>query len=233
LLRTGWSKVTTIGMPMPTVSPALGVTSLTAIVWDASRVVNLLVALAVLPSRPVAVARTVYDLPGASVHRGRQLLRSGDSFPGTPAPPDRMTTPFRVPLATLTTTPRSGRTPWAPSRGVIVSRGAATSTRGRTAVPAPPPGAAVCDAPAPTTVLDAVTSNAVATSAMILAARPAAFARALTRTLRPPSTPPRAVTGNVRPAGARPRRASHWANAALARRRPGKRLLRRHEPSVT
>jgi hypothetical protein len=58
LLRTGRSKLTTMGMPTPTVSPALGVRSLIAMVCGAGMVVKVLEAVVVLPLGLVAIART-------------------------------------------------------------------------------------------------------------------------------------------------------------------------------
>src|SRR6266545_1815520 len=111
--------------------------SLMVMVWVAGRVVKLLVAVVVLPWGLVAVARTAYDLPGTSVQRVRQLVRSGDSTPGRLVPLERTTTSLNMPLATFTTTPRSGRVPVAPSGGVIVTRGAPAAPR-TAAVPANP-----------------------------------------------------------------------------------------------
>src|SRR3954454_24839361 len=59
LFATGLSKFTVIGMPMPTVSRAEGVTSLTLIDEDAFIVVNLLVVVVTLPPAFFAVAVTV------------------------------------------------------------------------------------------------------------------------------------------------------------------------------
>jgi len=148
--------------------------SLMVMVWVAGRVVKLLVAVVVLPWGLVAVARTAYDRPGTSVQRVRQLVRSGDSTPGRLVPLERTTTSLNMPLATFTTTPRSGRVPVAPSGGVIVTRGAPAAPR-TAAVPAvlgvPPRPATPCQALSPTMVADTVSSSAVPTRAGGLPAR--------------------------------------------------------------
>ena len=133
------------------------------------------------PSPPTAVARTTYELPGASAQRVRQLVRSADSTPGTLSPArDRTTTPRRVPSATLTVTPRSGRTSAAPSRGLISSRaaGCGDAAAGGLAVALPARDVAR-DADAPPTGPDAVSSNTAAAS------EPSLPASASRRTVNP------------------------------------------------
>jgi hypothetical protein len=98
-------------------------------------------------------------------------------------PFSRTVTSPSVPLATFTTTPRSGRTLSAPSRGVIVNRGAGgTSAEGASADAGAVPLASPCAA-CPTIVPEAVSSNADPTSAATLQARLISFTPVLNRTL--------------------------------------------------
>src|SRR6266540_1174947 len=120
----------------------------------------------------------------AMVQRVRQLMWSLDSSPGrlSPSEPFGSTVTWsRVPLAASTTTPRSGRTPVAPSLGVMTRRGAAGET-----LPEPAEAgtalAFVCDA-CPTSVPDAVNSSADPSSASTLPARLNSRTPALNRTL--------------------------------------------------
>ncbi|GAA4337696.1 hypothetical protein GCM10023178_50870 [Actinomadura luteofluorescens] len=128
-------------MPTPTVSLLNGASIVTSLVFFTSAVEKPLRTVRVRPSRPRAVAWTVYSVPGFSVHRDRHRVLSAFRSPST-APALVATVTFSiVPCRASTAMGLSGRSFPPPSGDT------ASFTSSLPCGPAPPEHAA---APAPT-----------------------------------------------------------------------------------